>query len=140
MADFDESKVKRDDDGQFAAKDSGDTPAEKKKLAEFMEADEFRYIKKSDNPKTEGHPAHIYAKSDEQAKYLQMTHSQFIKDMAEANIELKTNPNPKDGRTAYVVPKSQISNLDDLGKVMKGWKLSGLMTKRLLFTATSLLM
>jgi hypothetical protein len=126
MADFDESKIKRDGDGKFATKD---TPAEVERAEqlfsdEWTSADEFRYIDQHENTKAEGHPAHIYAKNDTQAKYMQLTHSEFIKDMEDANIRLKENPNPKDKRTAYIIPKSEISNLEDLGKIKNGWKLS----------------
>lgn len=114
-------------DGKFTAKN---TPPEEmptgKPLSdgEFVETNEFRYIDKHDNVKVKGHPAHVYAKSDNKAKIMQLTHSEFIRDMEEANIKLKVNPNPKDMRTAYMIPKSEIANLSDLGKIKKGWKLS----------------
>ena len=73
---------------------------------EFISISEFRYLENHPDPKIAGHPAHLYAKKDDDVKYIQMTHSRSIKGNPKENIKMQHNPNPKDERDSYFVPKS----------------------------------
>lgn len=90
----------------------------------FISISEFRYISKHENPKEIGHPAHLYARKNNDVKYNQLTHSKFITGNKKANIKMNKNPNKLDKKDSYFVPKSENGNISDFGKRKKDWKLS----------------
>lgn len=103
---WDESKHPRDEDGKF------------------ISISEFRYLKEHPKEDVDPHPTHLYAKKGDTVKYHQLTHSEQIKDSDVKNIKLSHNPNPKDKRTAYFIPKSEVGDINNFDKVKKNWILS----------------
>ena len=104
---WNESKHPRDSDGKF------------------VKISEFRYLENHPAKGVKPHPAHLYAKSNnDKVKYHQLTHSKQIKNSDIQNVELLVNPNKKDKRRAYFIPKSEVGNFSSFGKRKKNWKLS----------------
>lgn len=77
--------------------------------------DEFRKNKVS------GHPAYIYAKVGNDYKFIGITHSKITDGMQ--NIKLDKNPNPKDKKSAYALPKSDKAKTNNFKATEKGWRL-----------------
>ncbi len=72
----------------------------------FISINEFRYIENK-NDLGHNHPAHLYAKNDNNdVKFIQLTHSKYIKDLNIETEKMFKNPNPKDKREAYILPHS----------------------------------
>lgn len=66
-----------------------------------------------------GHPAYIYRETQGQYDYLSLTHAESTR--GKKNIPLKKNPDPKDGRKAYVRPKSERARKSSFGSKLFGW-------------------
>ena len=81
-------------------------------------------IKKNEFRKNKGtlHPAYIYAKVGNEYKFIGLTHSKITDGVK--NIKLEKNPNPKDGRTAYMKPVVESGKTNKFSKKKKGWNLS----------------
>lgn len=81
-----------------------------------IKKDEFRRNKKTQ------HPAYIYARVGNDYKFLGITHSEITKGVK--NIELEQNPNPKDKKRAYIVPKPEQQKINKFKNKNSDWKMS----------------
>lgn len=71
--------------------------------------------------KVNGHPSYIYAETDDEYKYIGITHSP--KTYGRFNKKLRFNPNSKDSRTSYARPFSTHDKKKNFKrKRLKGYK------------------
>ena len=64
--------------------------------------------------RTRGHKSRITRSKDEVVEHIPITHSPETRRIK--NIPLKSNPNPKDDKQAYILPKVQVSEKKYLGR------------------------
>jgi len=77
----------------------------------------FRFGKKKLNG---GHPTYIYAKVNNEYKYIGLTHAPITKGVK--NIKLDKNPNPKDKKSSYARNRTFKAPDDNFENKLNGWK------------------
>lgn len=88
----------------------------KKRKPKKVKKNEVRMHKKN------GHPAYIYLEQGEDAHVFSITHAKETR--GKRNIKLPNNPNPKDDRESYVLPKPKKTRKKQLRKKKDGWRMS----------------
>jgi len=77
----------------------------------------FRFGKKILN---NGHPTYIYAKVDNEYKFIGLTHAPVTKGIK--NIKLDKNPNPKDEKISYARNRVFKASDDKFGNKLSHWE------------------
>jgi len=90
-----------------------------REIAKQETRNEFR---KKNSKDGRGHPTYIYARRGDDFYYIGLTHAKITNGVK--NIKLERNPNPKDKREAYFIPRSQSNKKASFGKKLKGWHFS----------------
>ena len=68
--------------------------------------------------KTRGHKSTITNVINETVEHAPRTHASTTRNMK--NIELQENPDPKDKKKSYMLPKIQKTNIKNVGKKIRG--------------------
>jgi hypothetical protein len=77
-----------------------------------------------------GHPAYVYEQNGEYSKYLDITHSQIVKNKKHTNgkfyryAKLYENPDPNDSSTAYISPFPYITKTKNMYNEKTDWRFS----------------
>jgi hypothetical protein len=90
------------------------------KKIKIIKADEIRtnYKKTGRTP----HPTYIYAKEGKSYHFLGITHSPQVRGTK--TIALHDNPNPKDKKQAFIIPKRERDHKKNFGPKHRTWKMS----------------
>ena len=79
-----------------------------------------RHFRKFHSKETTGHPSYVYDEKGNVYKVIGITGAAKTNDVL--NIKLDKNPDPKNGKTAYIQPKPKEVPKGAKNKRLKGWK------------------
>lgn len=83
---------------------------------------EVKVINKSGKAKSIRHPCFIFLEKGNLFIYVQLTHSENVKDYVV--VKLRKNPNPNDERISYYIEKVMIDNKVNFDKRLSNWEIN----------------
>lgn len=90
----------------------------KKPTRKYKPKNEFRY---NNSKSGAGHPNYVFGETNTSYKSLSITHSP---DKRYKHVQLQNNPNPKDGRNAYLELKPKTARKEYYSVPLSGWNFS----------------